>query len=162
MENTATTTLPDSSPPRPGENQPCSNFPPFSSSVYINWNNPGSNKFKATWKKVASKRLLLKLVFHAKLLVVCCSSVRMESSGGAGDMYSDFMVTVRLNPPTPTFTLLPSVDPRRRDQRPTHLQGRWRQQVDGSEDGVRGLLPKLDRLSRSVWRPWKRQWSHVW
>ena len=65
-------------------------------------------------------------------------------------MYSDFMVTVRLNPPTPTFTLLPSVDPRRGDQRPTHLQGRRRQQVDGSEDGLRGLLPKLDRLSRSV------------
>merc|ERR1712013_570756 len=48
------------------------------SSVYINWNNPGSNKFKATWKKVA---------------IVCCSSVRMESSGGAASMYSDFMVT---------------------------------------------------------------------
>ena len=29
----------------------------FFSSVYINWNNPGSNKFKATWKKVASKNL---------------------------------------------------------------------------------------------------------
>ena len=27
----------------------------FPSSVYINWNNPGSNKFKATWRKVASK-----------------------------------------------------------------------------------------------------------
>merc|ERR1719341_627138 len=48
------------------------------SSIYINWNNPGSNKFKATWKKVA---------------IVCCSSVRMESSGAAAAMYSDFMVT---------------------------------------------------------------------
>merc|ERR1712013_116260 len=45
------------------------------SSVYINWNNPGSNKFKATWKKVP---------------IVCCNSVRMESSGAAGSMYSDF------------------------------------------------------------------------
>merc|ERR1712088_789820 len=48
------------------------------SSIYINWNNPASNKFKATWKKVP---------------IVCCSSVKMESSGGAGSMYSDFMVT---------------------------------------------------------------------
>ena len=85
------------------------------SSVYINWNNPGSNKFKATWKKVASKKsfyfpkLLSCVLFLGVLLpntntnimrilncsVVCCSSVRMESSGGAASMYSDFMVTVR-------------------------------------------------------------------
>ena len=96
MANTATTTLPASSPPRQGENVSLlSNFRFFSSSVYINWNNPGSNKFKATWKKVASKILFKIDLFTQNLLVVCCSSVRMESSGGAGGEYSDFMVTVR-------------------------------------------------------------------
>ena len=66
----------------------------FSSSVYINWNNPGSNKFKATWKKVESKSFF-SCRSYTGLSVVCCSTVRMESSGGAGSMYSDFMVTVR-------------------------------------------------------------------
>ena len=46
-------------------------FLSISSSVYINWNNPGSNKFKATWKKVASKRHFLKLPFLRKMFFSC-------------------------------------------------------------------------------------------